>query len=413
MISKCTTGCPTLVLSSADGPLLDPGRPPKSSRRDVGDQGSTMPCASAMRLWTTPAAAVDPAATALATDGMTPPASPAAKTPGTLVAPIPATATASAASGPGGARSTPRAAARALRWCSVTGTSIPAQRLRVRGVELGRPVGEQGDVVAPHRQQQRAVRPAGPPVEHAQGLLPDLPPMTERAVEDRPPPSLLDARQVRAAVVHAGRQQHPARRLGGAVAERQDEGVLVAPAPDDLAGAHLHGRIGGQLGPAGRVELGGRATVLAQQAPDPGSDRVARPPAVDHERAPPRPPQHERRAESGSATSDHDAVPCRFHAAHDADSRRVCQHRLPCRQSRPTRQSTPGSGDGSGSCAPSRDSHSSRSRNGPTSTSPPSVDSRPASVASPSTTYPASPPPSGSPPTTSSTSHCPTTPACR
>ena len=71
------------------------------------------------------AAALEPAATALATDGMPAAASPATNTPGTDVSPIGPAATASAAIGVGGARARPSWSARSSRRWRTAGTSSP------------------------------------------------------------------------------------------------------------------------------------------------------------------------------------------------------------------------------------------------------------------------------------------------
>src|SRR5215213_590798 len=79
--------------------------------------------ASAISAPTMAAAALEPAATALATDGICSAASPAASSPGALVRCIASMSIESAATGPGSRRSAPRSAASGDRWCVVTGTS--------------------------------------------------------------------------------------------------------------------------------------------------------------------------------------------------------------------------------------------------------------------------------------------------
>ena len=185
------------------------------------------PCASATRPWTIMAAALEPAATAFATDGtacvLT---SPAAESPGTLVWSIASTSTASTAMAPGGGgraellgecgalvqghgHEQPAARAlaavgeddgrqRAVRAAQPGDRALVdrdprrAQPLGVLRVELGGPVGEQRHVVAPDAQQKRSVDTRLAPVEHSERLVADLPAVAERAMEHRAAPPLHD-----------------------------------------------------------------------------------------------------------------------------------------------------------------------------------------------------------------------------
>ena len=90
--------------------------------------------------------------------------------------------------------------------------------------------------------------------------------------------------------------------------------LVVALAADDLAGAHLDRGVGGELGAARGVEVGGRPAVVAEQAADAVGGAVALAAGVDDERAPAGAAEHERGAQPGGAAADDDAVPGRVHA---------------------------------------------------------------------------------------------------
>ena len=290
------------------------------------------------------AAAFDPAATAFATDGICELRSPAADRPGTVVWNIGSTSTASAVTWPGAAGCAPSWAARPDRWCRVTGTSSPSHRLLspvgehdrrqlvagaaqardralvdghaggpqpvgVLRLELGGPVGEQRHVVRPGPQQEGAEHAGLAPVEDAQRPLPDLPAVAERAVEHRSAEPLGEAGQLGVPVVHAGGQQDAPGRLPAAVREVEHEARLGPGAGDDLALAHLDGRVGRELGPPGGVQVGGRPAVVAQQAADAVGDAVARATRVDDEGPAPGPAEDQRGAEARGAAADDDAVP--------------------------------------------------------------------------------------------------------
>ena len=61
--------------------------------------------------------------------------------------------------------------------------------------ELWRPVGQQDDVAAPTGHDERRADGLGPAAVHRQREVADLPAVAERAVEHRPAPERLDARQ--------------------------------------------------------------------------------------------------------------------------------------------------------------------------------------------------------------------------
>lgn len=121
-------------------------------------------------------------------------------------------------------------------------------------------------------------------------------------MEHRVAPELLHARDRRPPVAHPrGQQKRP----------RPDAVDLdeVRLGPDHRCGcvADLNAVQRAELRATGCQQLQGRRSVLAEQAADRVRRRVARRSVVEDERASPRAPQHERRAESRRpAPDDHD-----------------------------------------------------------------------------------------------------------
>lgn len=295
------------------------------------------------------AAALDPDATALATDGICPLRSPAAESPGALVWKAGSSSRASTTHGTrvGGDGAELLGERRALvqghRHEQPATRAFPAvgkadgcqgatgatqlgdaalvdhhprraQPLCILGLQFGGPVGEQGHVVAPDAQEDCALYTRGAPVEHSERLVADLPAVTERAVEHRASPPLGDAGQVGPAVVHPGGEQHTPRTLARAGGELEHEAPVAALAAHDLTRMQLDGGIARQLVAPGGVERGRWPAIVAEQPADAVGDAVALASGVDHERPLPRAAEHQRSAQAGGTGTDDDAIPLRFHA---------------------------------------------------------------------------------------------------
>jgi hypothetical protein len=204
-----------------------------------------------------------------------------------------------------------------------------AQPLGVLRAELAGPVGEQRHVVAPEAQQERPAHTLAAPVEHCQRLVADLPSVAERAVEHRAAPPLGESGERGEAVVHARGEHHAPRHLARAAGQLEQEARVVLLAAQDLAGPQLHGRVGRELVSPGGVELGRRASVVAEQAADARGVAVALASRIDDERPPSRAAEHQRSAQAGGPGSDDDAVPGPVHVVRVAAPPQPCQTDLP------------------------------------------------------------------------------------
>jgi hypothetical protein len=150
-------------------------------------------------------------------------------------------------------------------------------------------------------------------------LVAHLPAMTERALEHRIAPQLVDSREIGRAIPHARCQHHAPSAYLLAVAELQREAIADGCAADHLARAVLDARVGRQLAAAGGIQLGRGPLVMAEQTADDLRRPVALFVGVDHQRPPAGPAQHQRCAQPRRATADDHALPLGCHAARFAD----------------------------------------------------------------------------------------------
>src|SRR5215210_8583338 len=137
--------------------------------------------------------------------------------------------------------------------------------------------------------------------------IPDLPPVTVRAMEHLTPPALPDPGNVRQLVDEPrGDQQSPCDDPA-AILQRHAEAAVDRLDRGDAFVEHLHA-VATDLGPTGLQQRGRAQAVPGQEPVDPGAGRIARLPRVDDQHRTPRPPKHQRAAESGGATADHHDV---------------------------------------------------------------------------------------------------------
>ncbi len=191
------------------------------------------------------------------------------------------------------------------------------QLLDLSVVQPGVPIGEDHQILGPAAHHQRRVHGTVTLGDHRDRRVAHLPAVAERAVENRSTPQLFEPADVRPPVFHSGGQQHRPGLLAGSVGQLERESRLPA---HDFTRAHLHRGVGGQLGAAGGIEVGGRTAVAAQQAADSVCGQVALIPRVDQQYPSPGPAQYQRRTQTGRPASDDDAIPDVFHAFELAQS---------------------------------------------------------------------------------------------
>jgi hypothetical protein len=128
-------------------------------------------------------------------------------------------------------------------------------------------------------------------------------------VEHAVAPPLGNAREVGHRVLHAGREQHAAAAhhvaAGEPGGERSVAGTLQR---DDRLASHLHARVVPELRVRRGVEVVGRGALLREQPADRVGGTVALVPGVEQQHVLARAPEHERAAQSGSATPDDETV---------------------------------------------------------------------------------------------------------
>ena len=188
------------------------------------------------------------------------------------------------------------------------------------GVELvallagqrGTGVPQQRHVCAELPEQQRLVHGGRAGGEDADALVPDLPPVAVRAVQDVDAPPGGQSRHVGKLVTQTGGDQQPA----GHDDTRPDvhaEPVAVAAQGGDPPGFHP-AAVPGHLGAPGRVELPGRRAVPGEEVVHVPGGRVARVPRVDHQDRTAGPGQRDGAAQPGRAAADHYHVIDLIHA---------------------------------------------------------------------------------------------------
>jgi hypothetical protein len=119
---------------------------------------------------------------------------------------------------------------------------------------------------------------------------------------------------VRDLVVHPRREDQRSRAGLAAATERDDELVALGPRLGGLLVSDDHRLVQRELVAPGRVELVRRGPLLAEQAAHVRGGTVALTAAVEHERAPPCPAEHQSSALPGGAATNDDAIP---HNVHD------------------------------------------------------------------------------------------------
>ena len=165
-------------------------------------------------------------------------------------------------------------------------------------------VGEQRDVRRPLPKQQGLVHGPRSGAEHADGLVPDLPPVAVRAVQHVAAPLLPYTGNVGQLVDQPGGHQQPPRGDEAAVVEGDVEPVRGAAHALGLAGQH-QATVVLDLLAAGADQLGRADAVAGQEPVHPRGGGVARRSGIDHDHGTPGPPQGHRRAQAGGTTADH------------------------------------------------------------------------------------------------------------
>jgi hypothetical protein len=139
--------------------------------------------------------------------------------------------------------------------------------------------------------------------EDADALVPDLPAVAVRAVQDVDAPAGGQSRYVGKLVAQAGADQQPA----GHDRTRPDvdaEAVAVPAQGGDPSGLHP-AAVPGHLGAPGRVDLPGRRAVPGEEVVHVPGGCVARVPRVDHQDRTAEPGQRDGAAQPGRAAADH------------------------------------------------------------------------------------------------------------
>ncbi len=174
-------------------------------------------------------------------------------------------------------------------------------------------VPQQRHVRAELPEQQRLVDGGRAGGEDADALVPDLPAVAVRAVQDVDAPPGGESRHVGKLVAQARGEQQPA----GHDCTRPDvhaEPVAVPAQGRDPSGLHP-AAVPGHLGAPGRVDLPGRCAVPGEEVVHVPGRRVTRVPRVDHQDRTAGPGQRDRAAQPGCAAADHYHVIDLIHAS--------------------------------------------------------------------------------------------------
>jgi hypothetical protein len=177
-----------------------------------------------------------------------------------------------------------------------------------------RDVREEGHVVGPLPHEQRMLDRARVGAQDSDGLVPHLPPVAIRAVEEIPAPPLSNARDLRQLVAGAGRHQDAPRFQHLTPGQANEKAGLD---PHDLILDQLHA-VAANLDAARDQQLGRRHPIAGQEPMHVGRWGIARRSCIDDSDSAPRPAQDESRAQAGRSTAHH----------HDVVARRLYRRQL-------------------------------------------------------------------------------------
>jgi hypothetical protein len=149
---------------------------------------------------------------------------------------------------------------------------------------------------------------AGPGAEDADRLVANLPAVAIRTVQEIPPPPLANAGDLGQLVVDPGRGEDPPRLQCAAAGDADDERRVEPRLDRDHPVLDQLDAVAGHLDPARGQEVGRRHAVAGQESLHVSGRSVAWFAGVDHGDPAPRPAEHERRTQAGSAAADHHHV---------------------------------------------------------------------------------------------------------